>query len=88
MTKSINQSIKFFTEICIKGASCSDLLCVLLLSALNNSSSGTVIIFLDLFLHPRVYTRIQFVVQVTKKKCGRSGKLFNKCCIEAITKLC
>ena len=26
----------------------------MLLSALNNSSSGTVIIFLDLFLHPRV----------------------------------
>ena len=49
----------------------------MLLSALNNSSSGTLTIFLDLFLHPRVYTRIQSVIQVAKKKCGRSGKLFN-----------
>ena len=57
----------------------------MLLSALNNSSSGTVTIFLDLFLRPRVYKRIQFVVQVAKKKCGRSGKLFSECCIEAIT---
>ena len=59
-----------------------------LLSALNNSSSGTVTIFLDLFLQPRVYTRTQFVIQVAKEKCGRSGELFNKCCIEAITQHC
>ena len=49
----------------------------MLLSALNNSSSGTVTIFLDFFLHPRVYTRIQFVVQVAKNAADQGSCLIN-----------
>ena len=71
--------IKFFTEICIRTLVVQADGFAVLLSALNNSSSGTVAIFLDLFLHSRVYTRIQSVIQVAKKKCDRSGELFNKC---------
>ena len=48
--------IKFFTEICIRTLVVQADGFAVLLSALNNSSSGTVTIFLDLFLHPNVYT--------------------------------